>query len=424
MRFNTLLTFFAAASLVASTPLNLLSPILKVLNDADVIPNKWIIVMKDMSDSDFDSHLLSRPASIISGTKSTFNFGGMKGYTGTFSQSLLELIASGLNIAWIEPDTVVNTQVVNLQSNAPWGLGRISRRAKGSTTYRSDSSAGEGTYVYVLDTGIYTAHREFEGRATFGANFVGDGQNTDSNGHGTHVAGTIGSRAYGVAKKTNLIDVKVLGANGAGAISNIINGIQWAVNDMKSKGRVGKALANLSLGSSFSQAVNDAVAAAVQEGLFMGVAAGNANVDVSGKSPASAPTACTVAASDEADAKAYYSNFGSLVDVFAPGSNILSTWIGGVDNTNTVSGTSMATPHVVGLAAYFIRLEGSRAPVQLCDRLKAWSSKNILTGVPAGTPNVLVYNANATFSENTLPIISLTTFKNVLLTSHVSVFKT
>lgn len=184
------------------------------------------------------------------------------------------------------------------------------------------------------DTGIYTSHPDFGGRASFGANFA-DNSNTDGNGHGTHVAGTTGSNTYGVAKKTNLIAVKVLGSDGSGTNSGVISGINWAANDVRSKGRSGKAVANMSLGGSFSQATNNAVAAATSAGLFMAVAAGNDGADASGSSPASEPSACTVGAIDNTKTEASFSNYGSIVDIFAPGVNVLSTWNDG--RTNTVS---------------------------------------------------------------------------------------
>lgn len=291
------------------------------------------------------------------------------------------------------------------QSNAPWGLGRISHRKSGATDYVYDDSAGEGTYSYIIDTGIFTQHVEFEDRATFAANFADDGEDFDGNGHGTHVSGTIGSRAYGVAKKTNLIGVKVLGADGSGSNSGVISGIEFAVNDATSKGRIGKALANMSLGGIFNKATNQAVAAAVRAGLFMGIAAGNDGLPAALSSPASEKTACTVGATDKTDTRASYSNFGSVVDIFAPGSEILSTWINSTTDTNTISGTSMATPHVVGLGAYLIGLEGPSKPQALCERIRTLATANALSGVGGltaggllpgltGTPNLLVYNGN------------------------------
>ena len=203
-----------------------------------------------------------------------------------------------------------------------------------------------------------------------------------------------------MAKNASLIAVKVLDASGAGSNAGVLAGIQWAVNDAKSKGRIGKALANLSVGGLYSQASNDAVAAAVREGLFMGVAAGNDGFFADLFSPGSERSACTVGATDRNDARASYSNFGSLVDIFAPGSDIISTWIRGPTDTNTISGTSMATPHIVGLGAYLLALEGARQPGALCERIRALATRDVLSGVPGGilgigaTPNLLAYNGN------------------------------
>lgn len=215
---------------------------------------------------------------------------------------------------------------------------------------------------------------------------------------GTHCAGTIGSKAYGVSKKINLIAVKVLDSDGEGSASDVISGIEWATNDMKSKKRVGKALANMSLSGAFSKASNDAVAAAVKQGLFVAVAAGNDGAPADRYSPASEKTACTIGATDRDDSIASYSNYGGLVDIFAPGTDTLSTWKGGPDNTNTISGTSMATPHIVGLAAYLTALEGNRNPTDLCERIRTLATDGALTGrlalVYPGTPNKLAYNGN------------------------------
>ncbi|CZT05617.1 related to Cuticle-degrading protease [Rhynchosporium graminicola] len=395
MRFNTILSFLATAGLAASTPLSPILQAANIVNIANVIPNQWIVVMKDISDSSFQSFLASRDASIISSTKAIHNIGTFKAFSGTFSQTLVNLLLSKAEVAYIEPDVKVSINALSTQSTArPWGLGRISHRKKGSTDFVYESSAGVGTYSYVIDTGVLTTHVEFEGRATFGVNFAGDGLNTDGNGHGTHVAGTIGSRAYGVAKKTNIIDVKVLDSKGAGALSNVILGIEWAVKDMESNSRKGKALANLSIGTAYSQATNDAVKAAVGRGLFIAVAAGNNGGDAALYSPGSEATACTVGASDANDVKAAYSNYGTVVDIFAPGSQIMSTWIRSNTDSYTQSGTSMSTPHIVGLAACLISLEGAKAPGPLCERMKTLSTKDVLTGGSGASVNYLAYNGN------------------------------
>lgn len=384
----------AGAALVAG------APITSVSNAADIIPNSWIVVMRNtMSDSEFLAHLSSLDSAISGAIVNKYQMDTFKGYHGTFSQSLLDVLAANTDVAYIEPDVKVRANELTTQSSAPtWGLGRISHRQKGNFNYIYDSSAGSGTYAYVIDTGIRTTHNQFGGRAVFGANFAGDGLDTDGNGHGTHVSGTIGSATYGVSKKTNLIAVKVLDASGSGASSGVIMGIQWAANDMKSKGRVGKAVANLSLGGVFSQATNDAVAAAVDAGLFMGVAAGNDGTPAFLTSPASEPKACTVGATEIDDKQASYSNYGSVVDIFAPGTNITSTWNGSDDDTKSISGTSMATPHIVGLGAYLLTLEGSRTPAALCDRMASLATKGAITNnaVPAllGTKNLLAYNGN------------------------------
>lgn len=200
---------------------------------------------------------------------------------------------------------------------------------------------------------------------------------TDGNGHGTHVAGTVGGNTYGVAKKTNLIGVKVLSSSGSGSNSGVIAGIQWAVQNAQQNGRTSRSVINLSLGSDeFSQTSNDAVTAAVNAGVFVAVAAGNAGVDARNSSPGSAPAVCTVGATTSTDQMAYYSNFGPVVDIFAPGSNVLSAWIGSNTATNTISGTSMASPHIAGLGAYLIALEGTRSPSALCSRIVSLSTKN------------------------------------------------
>ncbi|PBP17500.1 subtilisin-like protein [Diplocarpon rosae] len=229
-------------------------------------------------------------------------------------------------IAWIEPDTRVRTLALTSQFNASWGLSRIS-------------------------------HRE-------------------ANGHGTHCAGIIGSRSYGVAKKACLIGVKVLGADGSGSLSNIVAGIEWAVDDAREKGRIGRAVANLSFGGFYSRTGN----AAVRAGLFVGVAAGNDGAPAFLTTPASEKTACTVGASDIMDTRVPYSNFGSVVDIFAPGKNIISTWIGGPTRTNARSGTSMATPYIVGLAAYLMGLEGPKEPGLLCEQMRRMATKKKLSG--------------------------------------------
>ncbi|KAK7948101.1 serine protease [Apiospora aurea] len=370
----------------------LAAPILEAREGAFIIPGQFIVVLKPNSTQDQMESSLDSAGTILGGCKpqSSYYFGSFKGYHVSASDDLIRSIAALDEVDYVEPDITVSTNALVRQVNAPWGLARISSRRRGTTTYTYDNSAGSGTYAYIIDSGIYLQHPDFEGRASFGASFVaGDSSQTDGNGHGTHVAGTTGSRTYGVAKRTNLIAVKVLDSSGSGTLSQVISGIQWAVNDMQNKQRTGRAVANLSLGGGMSQSLNAAAAAAVRAGLFMSVAAGNENADASTSSPASEPSVCTVAATDSSDRRASFSNFGSLVDVFAPGVSIVSTWNDGT--TRVLSGTSMAAPHVSGLGAYLLTLEGSRTPSALCSRIQSLATVGVVQNAMSSN-NRLAFN--------------------------------
>jgi cerevisin len=223
--------------------------------------------------------------------------------------------------------------------------------------------------VYVIDTGINIEHVEFEGRAAWGKTMPQNDEDEDGNGHGTHCAGTIGSRRYGVAKKARLIAVKVLGSNGSGTMSDVVGGVVWAANQAKIKADAADAehastgstkhkgsVANMSLGGGKSQALDDTIDRAVNAGLHFAVAAGNDNRDACAYSPAAALNAVTVGASTIGDERAYFSNHGRCVDIFAPGLNILSTYTGSKTATTSLSGTSMASPHTAGVLAYLLSI--------------------------------------------------------------------
>jgi oryzin len=238
-----------------------------------------------------------------------------------------------------------------------------------------------------------TAHADFGGRATFGYNAVAGSGTADLQGHGTHTGGIVGGSTYGVAKSASLVAVKVFDQGGS-LTSVILDGYNWAVADIKTKGRVGKAVINMSLGGGTSAAFNNAVEAAYRAGIVTVVAAGNQGRDVGGDSPASAGSAITVGAVDSGDRQAGYSNYGAAVDIYASGSGILSTWIGSSSATNTMSGTSMACPHVTGLVLYLMAKEGLRDPGVIAARVKGLGSANMISGVGPGSPNLLAYNGN------------------------------
>ncbi|PVI05087.1 subtilisin-like serine protease-like protein PR1A [Periconia macrospinosa] len=362
-----------------------------------VIPGKYIVKFKEseVSTSAVESaiRLLNKSPEYV------YNIGKFQGFSAELSDATLKTIQALPNVEYIEKDAIVNAfedeehlnkKATVTQTGAPWGLARLSRTSTGGTSYVYDDSAGANTCAYIIDTGIYTAHADFEGRATHLANYAGDGSTADGNGHGTHVAGTIGSKTYGVAKKTKLYAVKVLNSAGSGTNSGVIAGINFVASDVRTRSCPNGAVANLSLGGSKSTTVNSAAAGAVSAGVFLAVAAGNDGRDAANYSPASEPTAFTVGATDSSDRIASFSNYGSLVDIFAPGVSILSTWRTG--GTNTISGTSMAAPHVAGLGAYILGLEGKKTPAALGTRLQALAQKSKITGIPSGTANNLAQN--------------------------------
>ncbi|RPA95407.1 subtilisin-like protein [Choiromyces venosus 120613-1] len=342
-----------------------------------------------------------------SGISHHYSFPTWNGYAGSFDEYVRNEIGSRDEVDFIEPDYKVYTKDFITQDDVPsWGLARISHDEKLTadtrTTYTYDSSAGEGTRAYIIDTGILADHEDFGGRATFGHNAVAGSSDTDKNGHGTHVSGTIGGSTFGVAKKTTLIGVKVLGDNGQGSNSTVIAGLQWAVEHAEADGVTNKSVANMSLGGQSSRAMNDAVAAVVRMGLTVCAAAGNENQLADTSSPASEPTVITVGAIGDGDSEADFSNFGKLVDILAPGINITSAWIdvlGGtsLNKTRTINGTSMATPHVTGLAAYLIAKEGLSGSTAVTKRIKALAAKNSrqVAVLKAGSPNLIAYNGAA-----------------------------
>ena len=300
---------------------------------------------------------------------------------------------------------------MELEKNAPWGLARISHRDSLTlgtfSKYLYSDQGGEGVDVYVIDTGTSVTHADFEGRAIWGKTIPSDDEDVDGNGHGTHCSGTIAGKKYGVAKKANVFAVKVLKSNGVGSMSDVVKGVEWAANRhneqveaaKSGKGRKGfkGSAANMSLGGGRSITLELTVNAAVDAGIHFAVAAGNDNSNSCKYSPASAEKAVTVGASTLADERAYFSNYGTCNDIFAPGLNIMSAWIGSDYATNTISGTSMASPHIAGLLAYFLSLQPSKdsaysmadiTPKQLKKTLISIGTQGSLTGVPDDTDNV------------------------------------
>lgn len=277
------------------------------------------------------------------------------------------------------------------QQSPPWGLSAISNAnpPSSSGSYHYDSTAGAGTFAYVLDSGIYLEHQEFQGRAVFGADTSGV---ASEKRHGTLVAAIINGATYGVAKKATVVDVQVLGDE-TGTTSGIIAGISWTVNDVVAKKRAGKSVINMSLTGGSSTILNDAVQKAIDAGITVVAAAGNSNQDASTLSPANHPNVITVAGSNKKYQRWTHSNWGSVCDIFAPGEDILSASPNSISASRVSSGTSEAAPHVAGVVAYLLGLEGSRTPAQVWTRLQELAIKGKITDTK-GVPNLLLYNGN------------------------------
>jgi len=322
------------------------------------------------------------------------------GYAAKLSSVGVQLLLKNSKVMYVEEDQTVHLNDCQQETNPDWGLARTNYHNYDTTqTYTYDyttGATGAGVDAYIIDTGIYCENNDFVnkkvGTCTFGyssvKNIFGVVDTTDGNGHGTHCAGTVAGQTYGVAKEANLIAVKVMSDQGTGSTSNIVSGINWVAGQVKANGR--PAVANLSIGGGYSQANNDAVAGLVGAGVTTAVAAGNDNSDACNYSPASEPLAITVAATDKYNARAYYSNYGSCCDIFGPGSNITSAWIGSPTATNTISGTSMASPHVCGVAAKYVSVNPAATPATITSQLLAAASVNEISDVQ-GTANLMVY---------------------------------
>jgi cerevisin len=361
---------------------------------------------------------------IFEGLKHTYNIAGdFLGYSGHFDDAVIEKVRRHPDVEYVEKDSVVHTladEEGELEKNAPWGLARISHRKSlgfgDFNKYLYAADAGEGVDVYVIDTGTSIKHVDFEGRAHWGKTIPANDADEDGNGHGTHCSGTVGGKKYGVAKKAEIYAVKVLRSNGSGTMADVVKGVEWAANAHTKKVKEGKkgfkgSAANMSLGGGKSPALDRAVNGAVSAGIHFAVAAGNDNADSCNYSPAAADQAITVGASALDDSRAYFSNFGKCNDIFAPGLSILSTWIGSPYATNTISGTSMASPHIAGLLAYYLSLQPASdseyavaaiTPKELKESIIAIATEGALSDVPADTKNILAWNGGGSSNYSSI----------------------
>jgi subtilisin family serine protease len=310
----------------------------------------------------------------------------LKGFSAEMSEGRARAMARDPRVAWVEEDGEVELSAT--QSNATWGLDRVDQRDRplsGTYTY---NYTGSGVKAYIIDTGIRRTHTDFGGRAIHGYSAINDGRgSTDCNGHGTHVAGTVGGSTWGVAKGATLVAVRVLDCNGSGTNSGVIAGVDWVTSDHASGA---PAVANMSLGGGASSALDTAVRNSISDGVTYVVASGNSNVDACNSSPARVSEAITVNSSTSSDARSSFSNWGSCTDIFAPGSSITSAWYSSDTATNTISGTSMATPHVAGAAALYLHQNGYKSPSTVWAAIRDNATPNKISDVK-GSPNLLLY---------------------------------
>jgi subtilisin-like proprotein convertase family protein/subtilisin family serine protease len=352
-----------------------------------VVPDSYVVVLKSDVDADAtQSSLLSR----FGGKAGQSWRAALKGFELNASEAVAKKIAGDPAVSYVQRNGVYT--ISDTQPNPPsWGLDRIDQPnlpLNNSYTYPNTAS---NVTAYIIDTGIRITHVDFGGRAVWGFNAV-DTNNTDCHGHGTHVAGTVGGNSFGLAKGVSLTAVKVLNCAGSGTNAGVIAGIDWVTNDHAAGA---PAVANMSLGGGFDQATNDAVTASIADGVTYGVAAGNDNgANACNVSPASTPNAITVGSTTTTDARSSFSNIGTCLDIFAPGSSITSAWNTNDTATNTISGTSMATPHVVGAAALVLGTSPSFTPQQVRDFLVNNATNGVVTSPGTGSPNKLLFVVN------------------------------
>jgi subtilisin family serine protease len=312
---------------------------------------------------------------------------GLPAFAVTMPPAAAVRMAADPAVAYLEPDGAVS--LAGTEKPVPsWGLDRVDQRPRRpSGSYRYPAGGGAGVTVYVLDTGIRVSHTDFGGRARYGWDFIGNDRYAgDCNGHGTHVAGTVGGTRYGVAKRVRLVAVRVLDCQGRGSYSQIIAGIDWVVAHAARP-----AVVNMSLEGPADSVLDDAVRRAIAAGITFVVAAGNHGRDACTESPARTPQALTVAATDRSDARARFSNYGRCVDLFAPGVAIVSDWNSGNRARALMSGTSMAAPHVAGAAALVLSAHRRWTPAQVRAALVSAATRGHLSRAGRGSPNLLLY---------------------------------
>jgi subtilisin family serine protease len=349
------------------------------------IKDRYIVVLDKATTATQRGNAISEARS--NGGKVHFTYtSALEGFAATLPARAVERLRENANVSFIEADTRVSTDTT--QSPATWGLDRIDQRNLPLNNAYTYTPTGAGVNAYIIDTGIRRTHTQFGGRAFNGYTAINDGRGSDDcNGHGTHVAGTVGGSTYGVAKAVSLYAVRVLDCSGNGTDSGVIAGIDWVTAN-----KVRPAVANMSLGGGASTALDNAVTNSIDSGVTYAVAAGNDGLNACSYSPARAAAAITVGSTTSTDARSSFSNYGTCLDVFAPGSSITSSWNTSDTATNTISGTSMATPHVAGVAALYLQGNTGASAATVRDAIVNTSTANVVTNAGTGSPNRLLYS--------------------------------
>jgi subtilisin family serine protease len=373
------------ATAVVAMPAQAAEGQIRLAGTENSVAGSYIVVLRDNAErtasvSAEATSLAGEYGADVSRTYTT----ALHGFAMHATEAEAKKLAADDTVAYVEQSQKFT--ISDTQDNPPsWGLDRIDQRDLPLDNAYNYTDKGDGVTAYVVDTGVMIGHPTFEGRATSGFDAVdGDNDASDGHGHGTHVAGTIGGAEYGVAKGVHIVAVRVLDDQGSGTTEQVVAGIDWVAQNHS-----GPSVANMSLGGGVDDALDDAVRGAVESGVTFAVAAGNSAADAANFSPARVAEAITVAASDDADGQASFSNFGAGVDLYAPGVGITSSWNDG--GTNTISGTSMATPHVTGAAALYLSAHPDAAPADVAAGLTAAATPDKITNATAGTPNKLLY---------------------------------
>ncbi|GLZ56625.1 serine protease [Micromonospora sp. NBRC 107095] len=379
----------AATVLAVGTPALAAEPVgvVRAAGGATAVPDSYIVVLKDSAVArDRVGDTAKRLSGRHGGTVARTYGAALRGFEVTVSASAAARIAADPAVAYVEQNHTVS--ISGTQANPPsWGLDRIDQRnlpLDSSYTYPNTAS---NVHAYIIDTGIRFSHNDFGGRATSGYDAVDGGSADDCNGHGTHVAGTVGGSAYGVAKAVQLVGVRVLNCSGSGTNAGVIAGVDWVTANA-----IKPAVANMSLGGGANSSLDNAVRNSIASGVTYGLAAGNdSGANACNTSPARTTEAITVGSTTSSDARSSFSNIGTCLDIFAPGSSITSAWYTSNTATNTISGTSMATPHVVGAAALVASANPSWTPAQVRNQLVANATPNVVGNPGSGSPNLLLY---------------------------------